>query len=270
MSAEQRSIDTIEATRGAGFTDWSRVARETGNTALAAALRKFDSEPGLHARNAHHFIHDRLTTLGLPIQNCVFTPLKNILQHPEHYFSTIPQGDYYFASIKPGTHLAHATTKEEVMRFMDHYASNASAHELSREVFISHNGEAVMSGHVTVSDDDEPNSLYGEFTVGNFNSFHRGFHTPEISVSRTLFGNKWLFRDALAARDNNWQTPEQFQCYGGNSMSRVDMAERITAALSCIPHDSNFLLPGYYEILFERVDETHTRPAFIEAIVDEP
>lgn len=259
---------TIEATNGAGFSDWSRVALKTGNLALQSMLRKFDSEPGLHGRNAHHFIHDRLTTLQLPVQNCIFMPLKNFLQAPEDYFSVVPHGDYYFASIKPGTHLAHATTKEEVMEFMDSYASSASSTELSREVFISHNGEAVMSGHITISEDGEPNSLYGEFTVGNFNRFHRGFHTPEISISRTRFGNQWLFRDALAAQNDDWRTSEQFPCFGGSAMSRIDMAQRINSALSYIPHDGDFILPGYYEILFERVDEAHTRPAFIEAVVD--
>lgn len=69
---------------------------------------------------------------------------------------------------------------------MQQYCEATAEAELQREIFISHNGgNAVMSGHITIHDDGEPNSMYSEFTIGNFNAFHRGFHTPEISMSRS-------------------------------------------------------------------------------------
>lgn len=36
-----------------------------------------------------------------------------------------------------------------------------------------------------------------------------------------------------------------------------------------IPHDGDYFMPGYYEVLFERVGENQTRPTLIEAIVEE-
>lgn len=105
--------------------------------------------------------------------------------------------------------------------------------ELQREIFISHNGDAVMSGHITIHDDGEPNSMYSEFTIGNFNAFHRGFHTPEISVSRSdNRRQKWEFRDILDPGNTAWQTDEVFECFGKVTLSHPEMAQRIYDALS--------------------------------------
>ena len=265
------TIKTIESTSGAGFSDWQRLAHETSNTALWLALQKFDSEPTSVEKNAHHTIHDKLLALELPTQRCFFATLGDFLHNPESYFESIEgKGDYYFASIKPGTHLAHAESKEQVIEFMQQYREATPEAELQREIFISHNGDAVMSGHITIHDDGEPNSMYSEFTIGNFNAFHRGFHTPEISVSRSdNRRQKWEFRDILDPGNTAWQTDEVFECFGKVTLSRLEMAQRIYDALSHIPHDGDYFMPGYYEVLLERTEGNRTRPTFIEAIVEE-
>lgn len=269
MSSNE-TIKTIESTSGAGFSDWQRLARETGNVALWSALRKFDSEPTSVEKNAHHTIHDKLSALELPTERCFFATLGDFLNNPESYFESIEgSGDYYFASIKPGTHLAHAESKEQIVEFMQQYRETATETELQREIFVSHNGEAVMSGHITIHDDGEPNSMYSEFTIGNFNAFHRGFHTPEISVSRSDDRRqKWEFRDILAPGDTAWQTDEAFECFSGVTLSRPEMARRIYDALSHIPQDGDYFMPGYYEVLLERTEDNRTRPTFIEAVVE--
>ena len=258
--------EMIKSTSGAGFSDWIKLAKQTGNHALINTLRKLDSEPTLSGEtNAHHHIHDRLKELGLPRQDCLFIPIQEFLANTEESFGSIPNGDYYFVSIEPGKHLAHAEDQESVVEFIQQYSDKAAEDERNKEIFLTHNGEAVMSGHIIVKDGEIPNKLQGEFTIGNFNAFHRGFSTPEISVSRE-YRNEWDFRGSLAAEDSDWRTLEEFECFGGVKMSRLEMAERINQAISCIPADNGLTLPGYYEVLFEKVNENHVKPVFIEAV----
>lgn len=254
----------IEQSAGAGFSDWQRAARATGNYALLATIKDMDGQPGRNGENSHHFIHQKLGELSLPRQHCLFMPLGIFLEQPENHLAELPAGDYYFASIKPGTHLAHGDTSEQVINFMQQYR-DAHPEDISREVMISHNGEAAMSGHIIIRDDGQPNSIDAEFTIGNFNAFHRGFHTPEISLNRTLHAYEWQFRGTLAT-DGDWRTDEQFRCFGDVYLSRIEMARSALRALHHIPHDDDVYLPGYYEVLFEKIDDRSTRPVFIEAV----
>lgn len=255
---------------GAGFTDWIKAFRGIGDRALVAALRAFDSEPTASGGNAHRSIHERVDRIGLPAQSRVFVTIHDFLSDPEACFSKIPDGDYYFASIKPGVHLAHVEDTQTIIDFVANYSERSEDGELGRELFISHNGEPVMSGHIIVEEGRgmEPHTLHGEFTIGNFNDFHRGFHTPEISLDRSFLGNVWAFRDALDPENQDWRDESKFKCNGGVEFTRTQMATEIHNAIQYIPHDGDLYLPGYYEILFERTGETAVRPVFIEAVVD--
>lgn len=259
---------TIEKTSGSGFSDWKRIVTELGNHSLTTLLDRMDSEPANDGRNSHHAIHDKLRSLDLPTESCCFVSIGNFLDDPEEYFSQIPDGDYYFVSIKPGTHLAHATSKQQIVDFATHYLEHAAANERDREMYISHNSEAVMSGHIIIGDDERPNSINAEFTIGNFNAFHRGFHTPEISFNRVYpAGSNFSFQGGLATNED-WRTDEQFECIGNIRLTRSEMADYINQSLHYIPHDDDYYMPEYYEVLLEKANGYSVRPVFIEAVVE--
>ncbi len=253
---------THEAMKGAGFSDWHRALRDMGHYKTAAEIERID--PGNTAEgNAHTVIARRLESIGLPVQAHIDVSLRDFVSDPYRYLDRIHQGDYYFASIVPGVHLAHGTDPAEVIAFAHSYAMTATEKQLDASIYISHNGEPVMSGHIIVKDDAEPNTISCEFTTGNFNAFHRGSHTPEISVQRHDRRFAWEFRDSLAGED--WRDCQLFPCQGGVELTRTTMATRIYDAISRIPHDGDYYLPGYYEVLLERAEGDATKPVFIEA-----
>jgi hypothetical protein len=257
----------IERAAGAGFSDWQRAARAVGNASLSRLIETMDPGDSKDRRNAHRSIHERLAALDLPRHHFVAMPCQEFLERPYDYLSNLPKGDYYFASIIPGVHLAHAATPEQVVAFVK--ASVARLPRLTnKELYVSHNGEPVMSSHIDIKNDGQPNTVVIEATIGNFNAFHRGQHTPEIIAWRD--GNHrlaWSFKGPLET-DDAWQTDELFACNGATQLSRIEMATLLFSALNHIPHDSDYYLPGYYEVLFERRDELSPRPVFIEAITD--
>ena len=50
-------------------------------------------------------------------------------------------------------------------------------------------------------------------------------------------------------------------------MSRLIMAELINQSIIHLPQDDGNILPGTYEVLFERKYENQISPVFIEAVV---
>ena len=259
---------TIESTAGAGFTDWKIRASEMGNKLLLNTLKNLDREPANDGRNAHHVILDKLKELNLPTEDCLFIELKDFLDDPYEKLEKIPSGDYYFTSIEPGKHLANTKNKQDVIDFVRSYYEDLLPEQQNeyKEIFISHNGDAVMSGHIIVSNDGTPNSLYAEFTVGNFNAFHRGFTSPEIILERE-YKNQWSFCGQLDPGNEDWRTLEEFDCAGDFKMSRLIMAELINQSIIHLPQDDGNILPGTYEVLFERKYENQISPVFIEAVV---
>lgn len=255
-----------ERAAGAGFSDWQRAAQAIGNASLSRLIETMDPGDTPTGGNAHRSIQDRLAVLDLPRHEFIALPCAEFLANPTAYLSTLPDGDYYFASIIPGVHLAHASTAEQVAEFVERaVASNPSL--TTKELYVSHNGEPVMSSHIDIKDDGVPNSIVLEATVGNFNAFHRGQHTPEIIAWRD--GNHrltWKFAGLLAS-EGAWQTDELFPCNDGTELSRLQMATLLAAALQRIPHDEDHYLPGYYEVLFERRINLPPRAVFIEAVV---
>ena len=263
MSIETKPVSSVEAMAGAGFSDWHRAARQIGNRALASLTSKLD--PGdRFGVNSHHAITTNIEAIGLPVQSYVTPGVSEFLTHPEEYFDLIPQGDYYFVSIKPGTHLAHEREPSEVIRFVESYLQQHPG-DTEQELYLSHNGDPLLSGHIVIRDDGVPNSLYSEFTVGNFNAFHRGSHAPEIIVQRAFNTFSWDFRDSLQAQEQHWRTEDTFPTYTGVCLSRLDIAQRVYDAIRHIPHDDDYYLPGYYEVLLERTVETATKASFIDA-----
>lgn len=257
-------MTSIERTRGAGFSDWQRKLKEIGKYDVAAFVETMDPGNTPEGDNAHTVIAEQLEMLGLPVQTYVNVPLGDFLANPEHILATIPDGEYYFASIIPGVHLAHGDTVDEVVEFARNYANDTSPRQLDQPIYISHNGEAVMSGHIIIKDDAEPNTIISEFTVGNFNEFHRGFRTPEISANRHEHELEWTFREDLTPT-NDWRDDTQYTCQGGVTMTRPEMARRCYEAIQYVPHDGEYYLPGYYEVLFEHTTDNETKPVFIEA-----
>ena len=262
---EQNKLPKFEYGKGAGFSDWSKVAHSLKNTSLISTLERMEPQNGNPKLNPHHAIAIRLEELRLPIQSFISMPIKEFLETPENHLGELKDGDYYFASIIPGTHLAHEASSERLIEFVDSFHRNNST--INPEIYISHNGIPVMSGHVIVKNDKSPNTIYAEFTNGNFNAFHRGIHSPEIIARRSLEHRiKWEFRNTLKPRGENWQTDELFECNGGVKLTRAEMAERAYETIQTIPKDGDHYLPGYYEVLLEKVGKTGTRTAFIEAI----
>ncbi len=254
--------------KNAGFSNWQKAAHGIGNRALSGFIESMDpgDQPG--NKNAHTAIAERLQKLGLPIQTYISVPAGEFLQDPEFHLSKIPHGDYYFASIRPGLHLAHADSSERVIEFVQDFVwANSDKEKAAKDVYISHNGEPTMSGHIMIEKGAEPNAIQGEFTIGNFNLFHRGVRTPEITVQRDGRRFSWSFRGVLSTQEDWHNEDAEFTCNGGAKMSRPEMARRIFAAINKIPHDGNMYLPGYYEVLLENVGGNRTRPAYIEAVL---
>lgn len=265
----EKAPKSIEHSRGAGFSDWQRVAKETGHYALAAVVGKMDlGETVRDGKNAHRAIAERLANLELPVHSYVAVSLGDFLLDPERHIERLADGDYFFASIVPGVHIAHGETVEEVVEFVRQYVcENPTEQTMAREMYLSRNGEPVMSGHIMIKDDGNPNSIYAEFTNGNFNMFHRGFHGPEIVCHRTYRSLQWEFLSSLATDDGDWRDDQLFVCNGDVKLSRPAMAQKAYDALSRIPHDGDAYLPGYYEVLIEKTGMGGTRPVFIEAVL---
>jgi len=255
--------DYDEPGANAGFSDYADTLRQLGLTKAVNLLSRLDPGDTADGRNSHRVIAERLTNLGMPTQTAIFAPVNKFLRRPELFFSQIPDGDYYFCSIRPKLHLAHSTLKTEVVNFVKYYSESYPANE----IFLAHCGEPVMSGHIKIADDGEPNSVLAEFTNGNFNAFHRGLTVPEIEISRALTDRfDWRFGGQLTADD--WRTPDKFLCNGGVELSRPEMAGKIWQALLAIPHDGWQFLPGYYEAIMERTQDGGTNTVFVEANLD--
>lgn len=253
-----------DTTKRAGFSDWGKAAQEIGNTALRRAIEQMD--PGnRYGVNPHRAIIDRLNALELPHHAYLAMPCREFLENPANYLETLGDGDYYFVSIVPGIHLAHEQDAQAVISFVQE--STERTPSLSdTELYISHNGATTMSGHIIVKPDDPPSAITAEFTIGNFNQFHRGFRAPEVVVQRDNSPRlMWEFRGDLASESDAWQTDEQFQCDDGSWMTHTQIAEHAYRAIAHIPHDGDTFLPGYYEVLLERRHESIS-PVFIEAI----
>lgn len=266
MNSSIETLHTNERGRGSGFSDWQRVAKETGNLALSAFLNPYDTGTATDHKNPHVENSRAIEQLGLPIQTFVSPSVSDFLQTPEEYFARLDEGDYFFASVEPGVHIAHATNSNDVVEFIKDYLHTKPS-EADRELYLSCNGEPVMSGHVFVDREESPNPVMAEFTIDNFNAFHRGLHAPEISITRRASRRfEWIFNGDLSPRGGDWRTEEQFQCNGNVMMTRVEMARRAYHALSLIPHDDEYLLPGYYEVLLEKSGESSTKPKFIEYV----
>ena len=247
----------------AGLGDWQRAMHEAGQHRVAYTLEQLDPGNAADGRNAHTVIAQRLGELGLPVQSYTTATVSDFLAHPQDHLDRIRTGEYYFASIIPGTHLAHGGSPEEVIAFTRTYAESATEADLAQEMYISHNGEPIMSGHIIVKDDGTPNTILAEFTIGNFNAFHRGSHTPEISTQRHEHRFLWQYRGALD--DTSQHEEQEFLCQRDIKLTRTEMARRALYAMSRIPHDEDYYLPGYYEVLFEHTQGKQTKPVFIEA-----
>ncbi len=256
-----------EQAAGSGISDYIRTARQLGYDALVATLEVMDAGERTGRTNPHCIATERIRRLGMPVQEYIGMSVEDFLASPHEQLAMLPDGDYYFVSIVPGTHLARGKSIDEVVAFVQEYADgHPDANSLSQELYVSHNGEPVMSAHIVVNDQEGANADYMEATVGNFNAFHRGAHSPEIIVRRGLHAYSWEFRDALAS-ESDWRDATHYECNGGVSLTRIDMASRLYGVLSHIPHDGTHYLPGYYEVLFERDTQQVLRPAFIEAVV---
>lgn len=262
------SLREIEPTAGAGLTDWKRVAESLGYHSLSATMESLSPDNLPVGVNSHREIDNKLKLLDLPGQSCVYASLGEFLTDYDKFLSMIPDGDYYFVSIKPGVHLAHGMTAQEVIDFVyDYVAKNPDA-DMNQEIYLSHNGEPVMSGHVIINKGNGTfNSIVSEFTIGNFNAFHRGFHSPEIALHRSDYRFEWGFRGELHSFNGDWRDEKTYMCNGGIELTRTEMAEIIYDAVTRIPHDGEYYLPGYYEVLLEKTSQNQTRPVFIEAVV---
>lgn len=256
-----------DPTARAGFSDWGRAAQNVGNYALRHVIEQMD--PGtVGGVNPHHTIIERLRKLDLPHHAFIAMTCEKFLRSPDAHRDQLSSGNYYFASIVPGLHLAHETDWNRVISFVE--TALCERPELKNtELYISHNGTTAMSGHIIIKPDAPPSPIVAEFTIGNFNRFHRGSHAPEITVQRTGSEKRltWDFRDALQPATDFWQTDERFVCDDAVSRTRQELAQLAYHAVSLIPHDDDSFLPGYYEVLMEHgSQEGAVKPIFIEAI----
>jgi hypothetical protein len=261
------AISAPEKKPRAGFSDWQVVARNLGHRSLTRTLELLDPGDKLGTNN-HAVIAERLKQLRLPVHSYTTPTIEDFLQSPETYFESLGSGDYFFASLIPGVHIAHANSRQEVFEFVRYAVQQHPELSLNKELYLSKNGEPVLSGHIIVeSDDDLKNSVHAEFTNGNFNLFHRGFTTPEVSVRHSRSGQyQWVFRGSLDSSKTDWRDEQVFVCNGGVELTRPQIATKIFEAMQLIPHDEQYLLPGYYEVLIERTPSGGTKPIYIEAI----
>lgn len=259
----------MEQAAGLGISDYIRTAKSLGHSALVRVLEKMDAGERPGHTNPHCVATERIASLGMPTQDYIGVPVGEFLAAPGRYLSLLPEGDYYFASITPGTHLAHGMSAHEVMAFVEAFArDHPDASSLAQEMYLSHNGEPVISVHIVIDDVPGANADYLEATIGNFNAFHRGTHSPEIIARRGLYSYEWEFRDRLAT-DTDWRDTAAYECSGGISLTRPEIAEQLYRALQHIPHDGDHFLPGYYEVLCERTPTGRLKPAFIEAVLSD-
>jgi hypothetical protein len=265
---EQRLYHEREQAAGSGISDYIRAARHLGYDALISTLERMDDGERIGRNNPHCAATERIRLLGMPVQEYIGLPVSKFLGSPQDHLAMLPEGDYYFASIVPGVHLAHGNSPEEVVAFVENYVQSHPEQEaMSQELYISHNGEPAISAHIVVRDTPGANADYIEATIGNFNAFHRGTHSPEIIARRRLYSYEWEFRDSLAT-DTGWRDTTEYSCRGDINLTRPEIATQLYRALQDIPHDDTHFLPGYYEVLFERTSDYRLRPAFIEAVVD--
>lgn len=256
-----------EQAAGSGISDYIHTAQQLGYSALVTTLERMDAGERTGRTNPHCIATERIRRLGMPVQEYIGVSVEEFLSSPYDQLATLPKGDYYFVSIIPGVHLAHGENADEVVAFVKEYVeSHPDSDSRQQELYVSHNGEPVMSAHIVVSDQEGANADYIEATIGNFNAFHRGAHSPEIIARRGLHAYAWEFRESLSST-NDWRNTTQYKCNGDVVLTRVDMATRLYSTLSYIPHDGTHYLPGYYEVLLERDDTHGLRPAFIEAVV---
>lgn len=254
-----------EQAAGSGISDYIHTARHLGYEALVTMLERMDNGEKCGHVNPHCVTTERIRALGMPVQEYVGVSVQDFLEKPYDYLAQLPDGDYFFASIIPGFHLARGLTAAEVVTFVQNFAST-HPDAATQELYVSHNGDPVISAHIVVNDSEGANADYMEATIGNFNAFHRGTHSPEIVVRRSLHAYEWQFRDALTT-DEDWRDTTAYACQGGMTLTRPQMAAKLYDALTYIPHDGTHYLPGYYEVLFERTPENRLRPVFIEAVV---
>ena len=249
-----------------GLSDWKRMVEAVGERSLAGFIESMDpGNPG--TVNAHRAIAKRVEALRMPGQRFISASVGDFADNPGLYLDQLAHGDYYFLSIRPGIHLAHAEDAADVVAFVRGFAaSHPSAADQNLELYLSRNAEPVLSGHIIVRDDAAPNTIDAEFTNRDFVPFHRGLRTPEIHVHRSRNRFEWEFGSELAAPDGDWRTDEQFICNSGVRLSRPDMAHKIFSAIQCVPHDGDTYLPGYYEVLLELSTGTGTRATFVEAV----
>lgn len=258
-----------EAMAGAGFSDWRRIAHRMGYDALAATIEQMDPSERMMGDNPHCTTAERLALLELPSQAYVAPTVAEFLVDPERYFAKLHEGDYYFLSIIPGVHLAHESSPAHIVEFVHAFvATHPQPAALSQRIYLSHNGEAIMSAHIIARADEPPNTLYAECTVGNFNAFHRGAHAPELIAARHYQHRfSWDFRDSLS-EPRDWRDTTHFMGNYGVRLTRMDIVHHLQDAIACIPHDQDYTLPGYYEVLFERGPDNTLNPAFIEAVIE--
>lgn len=265
---EQNDLGGTELRPAAGLSDWKRAVEVVGNRSLAGFIETMDPGKPTGKINAHQAIVERLEALGMPTESHISATVANFTRDPGRYVEQLANGDYFFVSIRPGVHLAHAEKESDVVSFVQEFSKdNPDSDSQNQEIYLSRNGEPILSGHLIVRDDGEPNSVYGEFTNRDFKSFHLGRRTPEILVRRDRYRFNWTFCSHLEADDDNWRSDEKFICNGGVELTRPEMAQKIFSAIRRLPQDGGRYLPGYYEVLLEQTSGTNTRAAFIEAIV---
>lgn len=265
---EQNYTEPKEQALRCGFSDWKQTVEALGNRSLAHFIEVMDPGNPSDGVNAHRVIAERLHALGLPYQKHVVTTVEDFASKPDDYYSQLHGGDFFFVSIRPGTHLAHTNDKEQVTSFVNNFARNSTEPgDLQQEVYLGRSGEPVLSGHIIVRNAEGPSPIYAEFTNGNFNAFHRGFQTPEILLHRNAHRFEWQFRGDLEPSDSDWRTGERFLCNGDVWLSRPEIAQKIYESVQLLPHDGDYYLPGYYEVLIERTN-AGTRPVFIGAVTD--
>jgi hypothetical protein len=258
-----KTLDS-EPMKNAGFTDYLQAFKQLG--IRSDLIKSMDSPESPSGANSHRVIAEQLANLGLPVQQYANPNVRDFLLDPETYFQRLaPNGDYFFCSILPGDHLYHGDSPEEVAEFISQFAKN-HPDKLDTEIYLTHNGEAAMSGHIKIANDDAPNTIFAEFTTGNFNLFHRGGSSPDITLSKIYHRFEWQWLGDLTLDDSrNWRSDQLFECYGGVQMSRGQMAQQIIAATASIPCDGDYYLPGYYEVLFEKTSDHSVTPVFVEA-----
>lgn len=260
---KQMQTEYTPERKSGGLHDWKAAIQKIGSRSVVDALRAIIPEQSPDGTNSHHLIAKRVEQLGLPSQTYTAPTMQDFLLDPDGSMPDDPDGQYYFVSVRQGVHLPRAS-REEAIGFIESYA--AAYPEFNGELYISHCQEPLLGGHVMIERGEQPNVVYGEFTVGDFHSFHRGKQAPEIICRRDMQRFEWNFRGSLEPKpDTSWHSDETYPSATGEPLSRPEMATAIYNAISQIPHDDGYYLPGYYEVLLERRGTHGIKPVFIEA-----